>query len=404
MPVVGFEAANLGREKSVVARRRPLAVDARPGDRRTPPPPRARSSARSPARDRIAVVAVGKQRGAADRLLVVDDRRRRRAAHDRGRPGPRAPRSTTPSCSRVAGARRRRPRDARARPAHGRAGGLERRHASTQAIAAAREADVAVYPIAIESPSFPPAPLKRLAEETGGRYAGASGTSAPARRSTPRSRRSCAAPGSSRTSPSARPGERLELAAAGATRRDASCPGVADRVDRRGVEAAGAALQGRPGADGAARRLLRPARGALRAARAARHAACAARSRRTSASSERKRARGPVQERFATASTRDAGDRAGLRPPQGLALRSTACSSGPTCRCARSSSSTPRPAPALLVGDRLRGRRRSPLVIAARDGRRRLAADRRRLVQGEAAGWRRSTTSCPTCWSRSPPR
>ena len=45
-----------------------------------------------------------------------------------------------------------------------------------QAIAAARAANVAVYPIGIESPSFRPAPLERLAEKTGGRYAGASGT------------------------------------------------------------------------------------------------------------------------------------------------------------------------------------------------------------------------------------
>jgi tight adherence protein B len=45
-----------------------------------------------------------------------------------------------------------------------------------QAIAAARAANVTVYPIGIESPSFRPAPLQRLAEKTGGRYAGASGT------------------------------------------------------------------------------------------------------------------------------------------------------------------------------------------------------------------------------------
>ena len=45
-----------------------------------------------------------------------------------------------------------------------------------QAIAAAREAHVTVYPIGIESPSFRPAPLQRLAEKTGGRYVGASGT------------------------------------------------------------------------------------------------------------------------------------------------------------------------------------------------------------------------------------
>jgi tight adherence protein B len=46
-----------------------------------------------------------------------------------------------------------------------------------QAIAAARAADVAVYPIGIESPSFRPRPLQRLAERTGGRYVGAGSTS-----------------------------------------------------------------------------------------------------------------------------------------------------------------------------------------------------------------------------------
>jgi tight adherence protein B len=45
-----------------------------------------------------------------------------------------------------------------------------------QAIGAARDAHVAVYAIGIESPSFRPAPLQRLAEKTGGRYVGASGT------------------------------------------------------------------------------------------------------------------------------------------------------------------------------------------------------------------------------------
>ena len=45
-----------------------------------------------------------------------------------------------------------------------------------QAIASAREAHVAVYAIGIESPSFRPGPLQRLAEKTGGRYVGASGT------------------------------------------------------------------------------------------------------------------------------------------------------------------------------------------------------------------------------------
>jgi tight adherence protein B len=47
-----------------------------------------------------------------------------------------------------------------------------------EAIAAAREARVTVYPIGIESASFKPAALKRLAAETGGRYTGAAGTGA----------------------------------------------------------------------------------------------------------------------------------------------------------------------------------------------------------------------------------
>ncbi len=54
------------------------------------------------------------------------------------------------------------------------------------AIAAARKAGVTVYPIAIESASFSPAPLKQLAKATGGRYTGAR-DSAALPRSTPRS-------------------------------------------------------------------------------------------------------------------------------------------------------------------------------------------------------------------------
>jgi tight adherence protein B len=43
---------------------------------------------------------------------------------------------------------------------------------------AAKDAGVAVYPIAIESPLFTPAPLKQLAEETGGTYYGAASSEA----------------------------------------------------------------------------------------------------------------------------------------------------------------------------------------------------------------------------------
>ena len=93
-----------------------------------------------------------------------------------------------------------------------------------QAIAAARAANVAVYPIGIESASFRPAPLQRLAEKTGGRYAGAAGTkdlsaiyaalASELRRTWQLSYYT-----------SARPGEKLEVEAAGATA-ESVVPGV----------------------------------------------------------------------------------------------------------------------------------------------------------------------------------
>ena len=85
-----------------------------------------------------------------------------------------------------------------------------------EAIEAARKANVAVYPIAIESPSFSPAPLKRLAAETGGRYAGAATSGAL------HAIYAALAEELRRTwhlsyLTSARPGERFEVTAAGAT-------------------------------------------------------------------------------------------------------------------------------------------------------------------------------------------
>jgi tight adherence protein B len=49
------------------------------------------------------------------------------------------------------------------------------------AVAAARDANVAVYPIGIEGRGFDPGPLRLLAERTGGRYYGAASTSVLAR-------------------------------------------------------------------------------------------------------------------------------------------------------------------------------------------------------------------------------
>ena len=93
-----------------------------------------------------------------------------------------------------------------------------------QAIAAARAANVAVYPIGIESPSFRPGPLQRLAKRTGGRYAGASGTKDL------RAVYAALAEELRRTwqlsyVTSARPGERLEVEAAGASA-ESVVPGV----------------------------------------------------------------------------------------------------------------------------------------------------------------------------------
>jgi tight adherence protein B len=92
------------------------------------------------------------------------------------------------------------------------------------AISAAREAKVTVYPIGLESKSFDPAPLRRLAKQTGGRYTGAADAShlnavyaslaAELRRTWLLSYLT-----------SARPGERLELGAAGA-RAETLAPGV----------------------------------------------------------------------------------------------------------------------------------------------------------------------------------
>jgi tight adherence protein B len=92
------------------------------------------------------------------------------------------------------------------------------------AIEAARQAKVAVYPIGLESKSFDPAPLRRLAKQTGGRYTGAAhagrleavyaSLAAELRRTWQLSYLT-----------SARPGDPLELAASGA-RAQTVVPGV----------------------------------------------------------------------------------------------------------------------------------------------------------------------------------
>jgi tight adherence protein B len=174
-PVTGFAAKNLGREKSVV-----LAVDrsqSMRGQAMHDASAAARAFVRSkPASDRVAIVAVGKQAfqltgfsaaaseaDSALRTLEVD-KVQGTALYDA------VVLSSTVLASDV--------HQARVLVLLTDGQEVSSKASLDEAIATARDAGVAVYPIAIESPSFNPAPLKRLAAKTGGRYTGASGTAA----------------------------------------------------------------------------------------------------------------------------------------------------------------------------------------------------------------------------------
>ena len=174
-PVIGFEATNFGREKSVV-----LAVDRSQsmlGQAIKDASAAARVFVRTkPAGDRIAVVAVGRRAvqltqfsalpadaDAALRAIEVD-KVRGTALYD----------SIVLSVEALAGDRS----GARVLVLLTDGQEVSSETSLNQAITAARKAGVTVYPIGIESPSFRPAPLERLARETGGRYQGAAGTAA----------------------------------------------------------------------------------------------------------------------------------------------------------------------------------------------------------------------------------
>ncbi len=169
-----------------------------------------------------------------------------------------------------------------------------------QAIAAARAAKVTVYPIAIESPSFRPGPLQRLAKETGGRYQGASGTAAlhaiyaslgeELRRTW-----------SVSYVTTARPGERIELVSAGASA-SAVAPGEAAAAGSGGNSKLEPLLDLGPPVVAllvglcvllGTRFLLRAPIGSGLKRQIAPHLG----------EGERKRKKGPAQERFATASS-----------------------------------------------------------------------------------------------------
>jgi tight adherence protein B len=172
-PVVGFNAVNLGREKSVV-----LLVD-RSQSMLGQAIKDASAAARDfvsakPRSDRIAIVAVGRRAvqltSFASTTVEADEALRAMAVDDvRGTALYDGVMLSTQALA------------ADVNPTRVLILLTDGQEVSSeasleQAIDAARAARVAVYPIGIESPSFRPAPLKRLAEKTGGRYTGASGT------------------------------------------------------------------------------------------------------------------------------------------------------------------------------------------------------------------------------------
>lgn len=174
-PVIGFEATNFGTEKSVV-----LAVDRSQsmlGQAIRDASAAARTFVRSkPAGDRIAVVAVGKQAIQLTQFSAVAadaDAALRSIAVDKVR-GTALYDAIVLSVEALAGDRS----GARVLVLLTDGQEVSSDVSLDDAIAAAREARVTVYPIGIESPSFRPAPLERLARETGGRYQGAEGTAA----------------------------------------------------------------------------------------------------------------------------------------------------------------------------------------------------------------------------------
>jgi tight adherence protein B len=295
-PVVGFTAKNFGREKSVV-----LLFDRSQsmlGKAMRDATAAARSFVRSkPASDRIAVVAVGKQAfqltgfstgtSEADSALrgLEVDKVRGTALYD-----------AVVLSSELLSAD---VHQARVLVLVTDGQEVSSKASLDDAIAAANDARVTVYPIGIESPSFKPGPLKRLAAATGGRYSGAAGTASL------QAVYAALAQELQRTwqltyFTTARPGDSFELTAAGA-HATALAPGVAVESATassvpKSVFAVGpmlvATLVGSCILVAAFFLFQAPVGAALRR-RLAPHIG----------EPQRKRSRGPVEERFATASS-----------------------------------------------------------------------------------------------------
>ncbi len=295
--VAGLQAANLGRSKSVV-----LAVD-RSQSMRGGAMSDALQAARSfvagkPIADRIAVVAFGKRAlqftGFSSSKADVDDALRSievdavqgTALHD--------------AIVVAAGALAEEANTSRVLILLTDGDDVSSQATLESAIASAREGGVTVYPIAIESQSFSPTPLKRLAKATGGRYSGARDSGALAAAYT------ALADELKRTwqlsyTTAARPGERMRLAV-GSVTETVIAPGTSVAVESQPSALPDSFLKAGP-----ALPALLVGFCILLAAAFALRAPHGTRLRRQLSPhlgpKERKHSRGPVQERFATAST-----------------------------------------------------------------------------------------------------
>ncbi len=209
------------------------------------------------------------------------------------------------------------------------------------ALATAHDTGTLVYPIAIGGDSATVAPLQQMATVTGGSFKSAA-TSASLN-----AVYSSIASELKRTwrveyVTSARPGEQLHLRVAldpeGAASTDVRIPGSSSEDAGGSCAAEPALLTARRAAADHARRLPRAHRVRVRALlgqglvgqdppRPARRAL--AQDAQAPEGRAPRRARRPLPR-----------DRAGVRPPAHLAQAAAQCSSGPTCRCARSSSPT----------------------------------------------------------------
>jgi tight adherence protein B len=295
--VAGFEATNLGRAKSIV-----LAID-RSQSMRGPAMANAAAAARAfvaakPLNDRIQIVAFGSSatsltgfstaRIDADAALrdIAVDGRQGTALYD--------------AVALAADQLRTEPYQGRVIVVLTDGDDVSSETSLAAAARAAREAGAAVFAIAIESADFSPAPLRRIADQSGGRYFGASSSSAL------QAVYASVAEELRRTwqvsyVTAARPGERLELTL-GETSAEAVVPGRSVRVEAAepqlpepvfsiGAELVALLVGGC--AFVALAFLLRVPRGTLLKRQIAPHLG----------EIERTRSRGRVQERFATASS-----------------------------------------------------------------------------------------------------